>query len=795
MSPNLEKTLVDLEWHRVKAAVASRCIGSAGRAMAFEMPFFATRQEALEVVRQVQEAFDALMRGEALPLHGVRDVSSGLDRLRVGAVLGPTELRDLGSTLGAARVLRRYVSARKEKMNALFRVLSTDPTLDDVEDEITGSFDPDGTLADHASPRLRELRQEYRQSRARLVSRLEELMRKYAAILQDTYFTEREGRYVLPVRTDAHERFPGIVHSTSGSGSTLFLEPRALIPLGNRLKMLEGDVRREEEAVYARLSAMLFEKLPSVLAALDAVGVADLRAATARLTEEASLSFVEVVDEPVVELHAARHPLLVLDGVEVVPSDLRVSGASAVVVSGPNAGGKTVALKAMGLAALMVKAGLPVASGAGSRMGFFDDVLTDVGDDQSLQKNLSTFSAHVQNLARILDQAGPRSLVLLDEVATGTDPREGEALAAAVLDGLCARGAAVVCTTHYEGLKALALADPRFTNASVGFDIATMSPTFHVIFGIPGSSSALAVARRFGVPSLVLERAERFLSREERDFEKMVEKLHDERRALDLARADAERAREVAEERGRELGEEIDRVRQKGEHAVARETEALLAAVRRAREDLRLAQGKLRAKKVEDRELREATRLVDQVASKVAVGGELEPHVRAESFELPAPDALRKGARVYVPRLRAEAEILDVLPGGNLRVSAGALKLSVRADEVRVARPEPVRELPRKETRPAGRPAPMFDEHPIQTSDNTCDLRGLRSDDAIRLAEQFLDRSMSEGRKVAFLVHGHGTGALREAVRGTLANSEYVARLRPGEPREGGEGITLVWLR
>jgi DNA mismatch repair protein MutS2 len=510
---------------------------------------------------------------------------------------------------------------------------------------------------------------------------------------------------------------------------------------------------------------------------------------------DARLAFVHVVDGAVMELERARHPLLVLDGLDVVASDLSVRAGAAVVISGPNAGGKTVALKTMGLAALMLRAGMPIACADGSRMGVWDGVLTDVGDDQSLVKNLSTFSAHVKNVASILDDAGEGTLVLLDELATGTDPREGEALAAAVLDSLCQRGAAVVCTTHYEGLKALALGDPRFTNASVGFDVSTMSPTFQVAFGLPGASSALAVARRFGIPSLVLDRAERFLSREDRDFEQMVERLHHERRALDLARAAAEETRLAAELRARQLEDEIAKLREKGKHAVTRETDELVASVRKAREDIRAAQARLRGKRTDEQELREAARAIDRVANKVAVGGELAPVIEVEDTG-PFQGDVRKGSRVFIPRLRADAEVLDVLAGGQLRVAAGALKLTVHAHEARAPRKANEDDSARKSREAASkRASPEPIEVAIQTSDNTCDLRGLRTDDAVRMSEQFLDRSFHEGRRTAFLIHGHGTGALRDAIREMLASSHYVVRSRAGESGEGGDGVTVVYLK
>jgi DNA mismatch repair protein MutS2 len=559
-----------------------------------------------------------------------------------------------------------------------------------VADEITGCFEADGTLADRASPRLRELRGEWHAARQRMLARMEDMMGRYEGVLQDRFVTEREGRWVLPVRSDAHERFPGIVHATSASGATLFVEPRAVVPMGNRLKVLEAEVKREEEAVYARLTALVADALPSVEAAARALAVADVRAATAKLAHEQAMVFPEIVDQPRIDLKRGRHLLLALDLPHVVPSDLVLEAGRAIVVSGPNAGGKTVALKTMGLAALMVRAGIPVPCDAGSVVGLFDVVLTDVGDDQSLQKNLSTFSAHISNISTILLETTRGALVLLDELAGGTDPREGEALAAGVLDSLCARGGAVAATTHYEGLKALALADTRFVNASVGFDLATMTPTFRLAMGVPGSSSALAVARRFGMPSTVIERAERFLTREDHNFEEVVKRLNDERAALELARAAADEREREARVLQTRLEGELETAKSREKRALGEEARELMDRLRRARDDLRGAQARLRAKKVEPEALREAERAVERVAGEVALGGPLEPLMRngaePEREVLRAP-ALRRGARVWVQRLRAEAEVLEVLPGEQVRVAAGALKLTVPSSELRAALP------------------------------------------------------------------------------------------------------------
>lgn len=797
-NPCPPKTRKDLEWDRLLAALAARCTGPRGRALALSLPFATTREESRTRLGEAEEASRLHRDGAPLPVVELADVGDALDRVRALGVLSPQELRALGKALDSARALRRFLSTRKQASPRLHAALTTDSTLDGLADDLAGSFDPDGTLSDRASPRLAELRKEREASRARMLSRLEELMKRYEGILQDDFVTEREGRWVVPVRSDAHERFPGIVHGTSGSGATLFVEPRAVIPMGNRLKVLEAEVAREEIAVYTRLSGLVYEKVASVGAALDALARADVLAATARLAEELGLTFPEVLDEPRLVLVDARHPLLALDGAEVVPSDVELAASRAMVISGPNAGGKTVVLKTMGLAALMVRAGLPVPAAEGSRVGLFDRVLTDVGDDQSLHKNLSTFSAHVKNLASVLEDTHHGVLVLLDEVATGTDPREGEALAAGVLDSLTARGGAVATTTHYEGLKALALADARFENASVGFDYGTMTPTFRLARGVPGRSSALAVARRFGIPSTVIERAEKFLTRDDRAFEETVKKLDDERAALELAKEEAIRKSAELEATRRELVQEIERAKTREHKELTREAEAMRKGLERAREGLRQAQATLRQKKIEPGELREAHRSLERASAELSLGGSLEPLLSGasrpgaqttETREPIARDAIKKGARVWVARFRAEAEIVEVGADGQVRVAAGILKAQVPTSELFSpdARPQEV-------AKGKGKGLAEGPVAVIQTKDNTCDLRGLRTDDAIAMATTFLDRALNDGLRVCFLVHGHGTGAVRDALRKELKQSPYVSQFRPGGQHEGGDGATVVHL-
>ncbi|MCC6644336.1 MAG: Smr/MutS family protein [Polyangiaceae bacterium] len=789
MSGGLARARVDLGWSEIVDALADRAVGAQARRDARALGPL-DDAEWSRVRAEVREAMNALADGDAVPLGPLPDVDAALERVRVGAALAPAELRDVATLLESATRLRRWLASGRDRRPALHAACSTDRALDELGRAIAGALDPDGSLSDAASPRLAALRGERAAARGRLVARLEEVMRAYAHVLSDSFWTEREGRYVLPLRADAHERFPGIVHASSASGATLFVEPRALVTAGNRLKVLDGEVRREEDAVLSALTGMVAEQLASVGFAVAALARADLRAATARLALDLSLEACEVSEAPGVALLGLRHPLLTLRGVDAVPSDVSVASGHALVVSGPNAGGKTVVLKAVGLAALMHRAGLPVAARRGSSLGRFDAVLTDVGDEQSLRRDLSTFGAHAARIAEILAQAGGGALALVDELATGTDPREGEALAAAVLDGLCRRGATTIVTTHYEGLKALATTDARLCNASVSLDPATLSPTFRLTSGVPGASSALAVAGRFGVPREILERARGLLTREDRDFELLITSLTAERRALELAQAAAVAAERAARSREEELAAALEAQRRGHEQEARGESARLVEAVRRARASLREIEARQRQRPMDEREVARLRRAVDDVAQQVALGGALS----VPPDELPPVTAApERGARVFVPQLRGDAEILDVLADGRLRVAAGALKLTVSADEVRAPRAasSPLRARRGPVPQPAAGPL----DAAVTRAAAICDLRGLGAADATRAAERFVVRSLAEGREIALFSHGQGTDALRAAVRASLTTSRHVRELRSGLPSEGGDGVTVVWLR
>ncbi len=791
--PLLDKTLDDLEWHRIESAVAA--LRRAPAATHTPLPQAATREAAEQGLAETAEALSLLTAGEPLPLDGIRDIGQHLLRVERHGDLDAPALHELRLTLRTTRGLRRFLAARRDRLPALSLACPFDPTLDRTCDVLNDALDPEGTLADHASAELKRLRIETRNLRAHMISRLEELVHKHAELLSDTFYTLRDGRYVLPVRSDAHERVHGIVHGASASGSTIFVEPRSLITQGNRLKLAEAEEEREVLRVLSALSDEVLGEAPGIRTAFESLLHADLRGACARLSQRLSLTRPVMTNVARIRLRQAKHPMLLLDGAEVVANDVEVFAGHALVISGPNAGGKTVALKLLGLSALMVRAGLFLPADTGSECGFFDAVLSDIGDAQSLSRNLSTFSAHVQRITRIIDVAGEGALVLLDELSGSTDPEEGAALACAIVERLCEQRAAVAVTTHYEPLKARALADARLQNASVGFDVARMAPTFRLRVGVPGASSALAVAERFGMPSAVVQRARAVLPEQSKHFDALLKQL-----ALQLDSLDAQRGQTETDLRtagtAREAAErELALLKARDRKQLGHEAQALMTALREARGEVDRAKKAARQQALAGDALRAAGRRLDVIAAETLhsepVRALLSPEGELSDGPPMSAADLTVGRRVYAPHLRAEVDILEPPNKGRVRVAAGAMRLWVeiaQLRESRQAKPEPA-PAKVKLGAPPRRPAQ-------RSSDNTIDLRGMRVDDALAMLDAFLDRMYGRDESVAYAEHGFGSGTLRDAVRDHLARpSPYVESVRAGLPDEGGDRVTVVLLR
>ncbi|HSM92926.1 MAG TPA: Smr/MutS family protein [Anaeromyxobacteraceae bacterium] len=792
------RTLEELGWPEILEALAQRCRLPAGRARAHALPFLPDAAAAREALARVDEARRLSEAAWSMPLGGVGDVAPHLERAAKGGVLEPLALRECAALLRAIVRTRRAMEARATEAARLWAI--AEPLSDDDRsaDRIERCIEPSGAISDRASPDLAAARERARGLHRALKAQVETYLAdaEMQRHLRDTYFTIRNERYVLPVLASSRSAVPGIVHNASQSGQTLFVEPDGMVELGNELAIANATAAEEEARILRELSDSLRRDAERLAGDLERLAELDVLEGAARLASDLDAHAPEVGGEGAgFELLSLRHPLLVLQGKKVVASHVRLSPPQrALIVSGPNGGGKTVAITAVGLAALMLRAGLPVAAALGSRIPFYLEVRAAVDERGDLHKDLSTFTAHLTAVRDILQGAVPGSLVLVDEIAADTDPREGAALAAAILEALAERGATVLVTTHLEELKALALSDDRYANARVGFDVERLAPTFQLHLGTPGSSSAIEVAARVGLPPGIVERARAAMRGSGGALGEALRSLEEERARAEIARRAAEAARKEADERTAAARRAEAEARRAEQEAAARVGEALVDELEAARGEVARVLAELQAqpsvKKAADtqRQLEEWRETVRR--------GAKGAQARAETAEESTPGgAIAVGLRVRVVSLGKEAEVLE-LHGEEALLRIGALKLRRPVGDLiglqGKARPAPAMARSRSEKLAAAEAAAGG---AIPMSRNRLDVRGLRVDDLLREVDRFLDGLYSEGAAECLILHGHGTGALKQALRDHLAASPYVGSFRRGEDHEGGDAVTLVSIR
>ena len=780
------KTLLRLEWPELVERLARGLATPRARARLAGAPEAAFAESVAEARRRQTETTEAralLATGAGAPLGGVREVDAALARLAKGGALGAGELLAVGAAARAVADTTRFLTRRGAEAPRLAEHAASLSDPAPLADAIERALDPDGRVKDSASPALAAARREAIEAGARVKERVERLLSdtKLKEALQDAYVTVRGDRYVLPVRAEAKARVPGIVHDASASGTTLFVEPEAVVELNNRLKQAELAVERETRRVLAALSEHAAACAPALDLDLDVLAALDLAFARARLAEALEASEPVLDDEARFELHLLRHPLI--EG--AVPNDLRLgAGFHVLVISGPNAGGKTVAMKALALAALMARAGLHVAAAPGARVGAIEAVLADIGDEQDIRESLSTFSAHMANLAAIVAAAGPRTLVLLDEVGVGTDPGEGAALAQAVLERLADAGARTLATTHFGLLKEMAEVDPRFENASVGFDPETLAPTYRLHFGAAGTSSARSVAARMGMPAPVLERASALLDREDRRLDRVLAELATSRAALERERREATELRAESETARDAYRAKLERLQERRDQLFASLRTDLEAAFKSAHAEVADVIHSLQRGGT----ARDAARARERLLTLERQAAEAEPP--REPAAAPAQASLdwrraRPGDPVRVAG--AGAGTLLSLPDakGRVRVQLGSARLTLASERVGLAAESA-----------APRPPALVqvDPLPADASPTRVDVRGQRAEEAITSLEKALDDAARGGVLVLEVVHGVGSGALMNALRAHLRGLPHVARFEAGDGETGGPGVTRVWL-
>jgi DNA mismatch repair protein MutS2 len=792
------RSVVILEFPLVRTRLAERTSFGPSRRLAEALE---PQSDAVLVTRGLDETDEARALLEERPgagIAGARDIGPAIERAARGGRLDAQQFLDLWSTLDAVAALKpNLADARRPLLRDLGRALHPLPAISST---LARSFDPSGELLDTASPRLGGLRAAVRVAFDRLKRRLDSLVSsaELGGALQEPIVTLRNGRYVVPVKAEAKGRIKGIVHDSSGSGQTLFIEPLVIVELGNAWREAQLAEQQEIERIFDELSALVGANVGPLRESLDALARFDFWSAKAQLAGEMGASRAETSKRSEVELLSARHPGLTG---RVVPIDVRLGdGFTALVVTGPNTGGKTVTLRTLGLLALMHQAGLHIPAAGGSRLPIFRDVFADIGDEQSIAQSLSTFSGHMRSIIRIVEAAGPGTLVLLDELGAGTDPTEGSALAQALLDHFIKAGALIAATTHYAELKAYAHTTEGATNASVEFDLETLSPTYHLTIGLPGGSQAFAIAERLGLPEALVADARSRLSESQQAFEATLARIKEaegetaeskarareaELRAGEALRAAAEERRKAQQSRA-----DTERIaREQAERLVA-ELHTELEAARRS-----LERGQLTAPAMDAILARTEDRLA-RLPVTSAKGAAEKPAIAAAATAAPAwrvGDQVRSASGGWTGRI-AELD----RSRKRATIEAGAMRVSVEvADLERLDGPAAAAQAAAVGASSSGVPGTNVAALRLSRAGSvpmSLDVRGARVDEALTALDRYLEDASLAGLERVTVIHGLGTGALRDAVRGDSAQHPLVRTVRPGERGEGGDGVTVVEL-
>lgn len=812
-----KETLEAVEWPRVMAKLAEACRTERARAAILRNSASTDLEKSVsaetvvfpsgasDVERRGKETDESralLDVGETPPLGGAPDIGPLLDRALRGDTLDPQELLDVRATVDALRGVSRFLGApdRAERCPILADLASVIETPTDLDHQIAHCIDADGQVRDAASPALAEARKNASQLTADLTRRLDRYLQNPDIVhhLSDRYYTIRNDRYVLPVKADARGRVKGIVHDASRSGTTLFVEPEGSVDLNNQLKRAELEIKREIDRVLRSLSREVATAVPALRIGIEHLTQIDLAFARGSLSQKMSATSPRVGREGIFELPGLRHPLIEPD--ECVPNDVRIGrDFKVLVVSGPNAGGKTVTLKATALAALLVRAGMHVPCEMGARVDLVETVIADIGDGQDIGASLSTFSAHMARQARILSQAGPGTLVILDEIGTGTDPGEGASLAQAILERLAEADARVLTTTHFGLLKEMADLDPRFANASVEFDAVSLGPTYRLRIGEPGVSAAAAVAARMGMPTDILERADALQNREDRQLEKMLSELSTHRATLQQEQNRMETLRAEGEAVRDEYRIKLERLQARRDDLYQSMRSDLDSAFQSAHGEIARVIRELQADPTSQRAAEARKRVMDlqekaaQKANQEGLSEKKQSHpelLPVDWTKASAGDRLRTAA--------GQEGVLISLPDrkGRVGLQVGTARILLPSEKVGRGQraPKDRRPAERIQVERAGSKTSKITES-MTGGTAECDLRGLRVEEAMDRLQELVDRAVTDERDLLRVIHGHGSGALRQAVREHLAESAFVTQIRPGEDNEGGEGVTFAALR
>lgn len=784
------ETLELLEWSRLCQQLATFASTKLGAIVLRALKIPSSQAESEHLLAQTKEIYaleTQLTTG--LSFDGIEDIGDALERAALNGILSGLELLSVATTLLGARTLRRTID-NQDGFPILHELIAELRTYPEIEQEIYRCINDDGKVSERASPKLAGIRSQQKQVRDRVYEMLQRMMQRQSTAIQEQVITQRDGRFVIPVKATHKDAIPGIVHDVSMSGATFYIEPHSTVQLNNQLRQLLRQEQAEEETVRRELTekiAIATEDLERLLAICTTL---DLAAARSRYSNWLKANPPRFTQDAIV-LRQLRHPLLIWQnqheqGREVIPVDLVIQPHIRVVaITGPNTGGKTVTLKTLGLAVLMAKAGLFVPAREPVELPWFEQVLADIGDEQSLEQSLSTFSGHIRRISRILEALNDRSnsLVLLDEVGAGTDPTEGSALATALLKYLAEHAQLAIATTHFGELKALKYQDERFENASVEFDDVSLSPTYRLLWGIPGRSNALAIARRLGLNPEVIESAQTQVGGATEDVNQVIAGLEAQRRTQETKAKEAADLLQQAERFYAEVSAKAENLRDRERDLQQAQERAVQDAITQAKAEIAKVIRKLQQGNATAQDAQQATDTLNQLSTK---------HLPSRQHPAKPKPGYRPqvGDRVRIPRLGQTAEVLELVGEDDLIVRFGIMKMTVPMTDIesltgeKVTKPQPE---PKPKTAPPAQPAAPAPA--IRTDRNTFDIRGSRVSDA----EIVLDKAISEAQTPIWIIHGHGTGKLRQGVHEFLRQHPRVQKFELAERADGGTGVTIAY--
>ena len=791
MTDLFEKSMETLELPRVLSLLADQAVTEEGKERARRLrPETDPAEVALRLKETTAAVNKMVLRGSP-SFSGVKPVAGSLQRADMGGSLNTRELLDIAGVLAAARSAKEYGESdgeEKSPIDVLFHSLHPNRFL---EDKITGSIVGDGELADSASPELASIRRHIRATESKVRDILQKIISSsQAKYLQESIITQRSGRYVVPVKSEFKNEIPGLVHDLSGSGSTFFIEPMGVVKANNELRELQAKEEKEIDRILAELSAEAASFREDITLNYDLLIRLDSIFARGKLSArmgamEPGLSAKSLC------LRRARHPLL--PPKTAVANDLSLGEKfGTLVITGPNTGGKTVTLKTIGLLTLMAQCGLHIPAGDGSTIRVCQRVLADIGDEQSIAQSLSTFSSHMSNIVGMLAETDGETLVLFDELGGGTDPVEGAALAAAIIEHARSLGALVAATTHYAELKVYAMTTPGVENASCEFDVETLAPTYRLLVGIPGKSNAFAISQRLGLPQEIIQQAAARVSAENVRFEDVLTKLDQQRQELEKEQRQAAQLRlemEQAAAKAQEYRDSLQKEKEKNEARAKAEARAILDEARRTADEVFRELGDMRKKAQKEQDWQAVN---DQRAGLRHRLNEAEDKLGVREKAAPPPmlRPAQKGDTVTILKTGTQGTVLSVNKDGVLQLQAGILRITAKQEEVRVVEGE-------TQTQKAARQYIQRTEHKLRSlgAKAEVDLRGMTTDEAEMTLSQFLDRAIMGNLTQVTVIHGKGTGAVRKAVHTYLKRCKGVASFRLGRYGEGEDGVTIVALK